>query len=200
LIILTGLTLLVTDVIASDSGKFFAVGATGGISQKSYFSGDLYGGIILPVGKTSFEANVGYTTFANETSYQGVQELKFNSHGIFLEGNYYMIKGLYCGLRLALNFNNVTKDSQAKFKNYSDLDSPTTFFGKAVYGQIGYYQSLGERFGLRIQGQLGFHDYKISQGWIISSDSSSSLRDEQYGIERHGDFLHNISIGLILNL
>ena len=200
LLILILLLLSVNIMIASDSKKTFAVGLTGGLSQKNYYSGDLYGGIVLPAGKTSFEANVGYTSFANETSYQGIHDLKFNSHGVFMEGNYFMIKGLYCGLRLALNLNHVTKASQAKFDNYSNIKSPTTFFGQAVYGQVGYYQSLGERFGIKIQGQIGFHNYKISQGWMISSGSDSSLRDEQHGIERHGDFLHNISIGLVLNL
>ena len=80
----------------------------------------------MPVRKKFFEANAGNTTFVNETSYQGIQDLKFNSHGIFLEGNYFMIKGLYCGLRLAFNLNHVTKDSQAKFDVYTNIDSPTT--------------------------------------------------------------------------
>ena len=200
LIGLIGMMLFFTDGIASDSKKSFAVGLTGGLSQKNYYSGDVYGGLVLPVGKTFFEANAGYTTFVNETSYQAIQDLKFNSHGIFIEGNYFMIKGLYCGLRLAFNLNHVTKDSQAKFDVYPNIDPPTTFFGEAVYGQIGYYQPLGEKLGIKIQGQIGFHNYKITQGWQISSGSGSSLRDEQYGIERHGDLLHNLSIGLVINL
>lgn len=198
-----GLTITSITVFGSDKDSTkirMALGATGGLSQYSSLSGDIYGGVIIPFNLNKAEINFGYTYLKNGTDYSGVKDLEFNSHGLFIEGNYYLIKGLYGGLKFAINFNWVDNESQKKFDIYPDTDSPTFFSGIAGYGHIGYYQPIGENFGIKLQGQIGFHNYKISEGWLLIDNSSNDLRDAQHGIESHAELLYNLSLGLTFRL
>ena len=196
LIIAIGLISFLNNGIASDLEKSRMIGLNGGLSQNNFISGDLYVGMALPFEQQNVEVNLGYSFFRNKTEYQGVRDLKFNSHGLFLEGNYFIIHGLYGGVRFALNFNQVDKSSQAKFDDYSIVDSPTFFTGIAGYGQIGYRQPISNKLSLKVQGQVGIHNYKIAEGYILIDNSSYDPRDAQYGIETHADFLYNLSLGL----
>jgi hypothetical protein len=203
LLCLVGLIISSITLFASDNGntnRRINLGVTGGLSQCSSLSGDVYGGVILPFNPNKTEINFGYTYFKNSTDYSGVKDLEFNSHGLFIEGNYYLIKGLYGGLKFAINFNWVDNQSQKKFEAYPDIDSPTFFPGIAGYGHVGYYLPMGDTFGIKLQGQIGLHNYKIAQGCLLIDNSSSDLRNVQHGIERHAELLYNLSIGLTFRL
>ncbi|MDR2907817.1 MAG: hypothetical protein LBU91_07510 [Bacteroidales bacterium] len=175
-----------------------SIGAIGGFAQNSSWSGDLFGGIIIPIKSIKLEANLGYSVFGNKTSYRGVNDVQFVSHGLFLDGNFYIIDGLYIGLKFALNFNWVNKESQKLFDDYPDIDSPTFFPGKAIYGQIGYYLPIGDILGLKFQAQAGLHNYKITEGWFLIDNTDSYLRDDR--IELHAEFLYRLSVGLVFKL
>ena len=173
--------------------KRFSVGVTGGIAQSNSFSGDLYGALRFKKN----DLNFGYLNFGNKTSYKGVSDLQFKSHGLFVEGNHYLIGGLYTGLRFSVNFNWINKESHKLFDNNPNLDSPTFFSGIAGYGQIGYCHPIGNTFSIKIQTQIGLHNYKISQGWFLIDNSNDDFRNERLGIERHAEILYNLSIGLL---
>jgi hypothetical protein len=203
LICLLGLTMFSNSSFGSDSERTSrrgALGVTGGLSQHGSFSGDIYGGANVPINKINIEVNGGYSYFKNSTDYQGVKDLQFDSHGLFVEGNYFIDRGLYCGIRFALNFNWVDKVSQEKFDNFPDVDSPTFFSGIAGYGHLGYYQLIGKNIGLKLQGQIGLHNYKISEGWLLVNNSDDDIRNEQFGIERHAEVLYSLSVGLVFRL
>ena len=193
IICLLGAIFLANNSFGSDK---FSIGATGGLSQNNSLSGDLY----ISYKLKKLEVNSGYSVFGNKASYRGVNDLQFISHGMFAQGNYYLIGGLYGGLRFAFNLNWVDKGSQKLFDNYQNIDSPTFFSGNAVYGQIGYYQQLGKIIGIKLQTQIGVHSYKIAQGWLLTNNSGSAVTDAQFGIERHSDFLYNLSLGLVFKL
>ncbi len=203
LICITGIIFFSNSLSASDADSTkmrMALGVNGGISQNNSLSGDIYGGVVIPINKNRLETNFGYSFFKNITDYGGVKELQFSSHGLFLEGNYYFTEGFYGGARFAINFNWVDKESQEKFEIYPDTDSPTFFSGIAGYGHLGYHLSIGEKFGIKLQGQIGLHNYKIAEGWLLIDNSSSDVRNAQFGIERHAELLYNLSIGLTFKL
>ncbi len=203
LICITGLIFISSSLSASntDSVKVkIILGLNGGISQSNSLSGDIYGGAIIPINTNKLETNFGYSFFKNNTDYSGVKELHFSSHGLFIEGNYYFTEGFYGGARFSVNFNWVDKESQEKFEIYPDIDSPTFFSGIAGYGHLGYHLSIGENIGIKLQGQIGLHNYKISEGWLLIDNSSSDVRNAQFGIERHAELLYNLSIGLTFKL
>ena len=174
-------------------GKRFSIGVTGGIAQNNSFSGDLYGALRFKKN----DLNFGYLHFGNKTSYRGVSDLHFKSHGLFVEGNHYLIGGLYGGLRFAINFNWVNKESQKLFENKPNINSPTFFSGIAGYGQIGYCQPIGGTFSIKFQTQIGLHNYRISQGWFLIDTSNDDFNNERLGVERHAELLYNLSIGLL---
>lgn len=178
----------------------FSVGITGGLSQNNSFFGDVYGGVkLVPISK-NIDVNVGYSVFSNKTSYRGVDNLLFTSHGLFVEGNYFLIGGLYGGLRFSVNFNWIDPDSQKQFEYYPNIDSPTFFSGIAGYGQVGYYHPIKKFIGIKLQLQIGLHNYKISEGWLLYDNSSSDIRNMQFGIERHAEFLYNLGVGFVFKL
>ena len=183
-----------------DSTKIsFSLGISGGLAQYNSFSGDLYGGVTIPFQDKKAEINLGYLYFVSNTDYEDIQDLEFSSHGLFLEGNYYLKKGFYTGLRFAVNFNWVDKESQKKFDNIPDIDSPTFFSGIAGYGQLGLCLPIGNKLGIKLQGQIGIHNYQIAQGWLLIDNSNSDLRKAEIGIYRHAALLYNLSVGLTYN-
>ncbi|MCL2683361.1 MAG: hypothetical protein FWE63_07785 [Bacteroidales bacterium] len=183
----------------SEKAKFI-IGATGGLSQNNFLSGDLYCGVSIPLKSDQLEINFGYSTFSNKATYRGVKNLQFKSHGLFIEGNYVLSSGLYFGLRVAFNLNWVDENSQKLFDNYT-FKSPTFFSGKAFYGQIGYYYPIGTSIGIKGQFQIGLHNYKIAEGryWQFGN-SNDPIRDAQLGVEWRIGFLYNLSVGFILKL
>jgi hypothetical protein len=181
---------------ANSTESRIALGLSGGVSQDKSFSGEIYGGATIPEISNKLEANIGYLFFTNKTEYVGVNELEFSSHGLFIEGNYYFINGFYGGVRFALNFNWVDKESQEKFETYPDTDSPTFFTGNAIYGHFGYNLPISERVGIKLQGQIGLHNYQITEGWILIETSSDDFSKSEMGIESNADLLYNLSIGL----
>jgi hypothetical protein len=186
---------------AADSTKNkLSLGITTGLSQAAFFSGDIFVEGILPIHSHKLGLAFGYLHFQNTTDYGGVKDLGFSSHGFFSEGNYYFTDGFYGGLRLALNFNWVAGESQKKFDAVPDKNSPTFFTGIAKYLHLGYHLPIGKNTGIKLQGQIGLHNYKISEGWLLIHNSSNDIRDEQSGIEKHLEFLYNLSAGFTLKL
>jgi hypothetical protein len=205
IISLFGLTLFANKSFCTEKetteNKFF-VGVTSGLSQNNSLSGDLYGGINIPLKKMKLDVNFGYSVFKNKTSYSGVNNLQFISHGLFIEGNYYLIEGLYTGLRIAVNYNWINDNSQKLFDNYPDIESPKGFSGTASFLNIGYNQPIGNNVCLKLQAQIGIHNHRVAEGWYwsLSDNSSNDFRAAQFGVERHYEFLYNISIGLVFKL
>ncbi len=203
LFFLTGLLILANASFASATDKQnvrIILGFTGGVSQQNSLSGDIYGGIIMPVDKSKIELNCGYSFFKNNTNYSRIEDLEFSSHGLFMEGNYYIIDKLYGGLRFAVNFNWINKESQQKFNKYPDIDSPTFFSGLAGYAHLGYHQPITKKIGVKLQGQMGIHNYKIAEGSVLIDNSSSDIINLQFGIERHTELLYNVSISLTFKI
>jgi hypothetical protein len=197
-ICILGLIMISTALSASvtDSTKNnVTLGISAGLAQNTSFSADVFVESILPIHSHNFGMSFGYLHFKNTTDYSGVKDLEFSSHGLFTEGNYYFSDAFYGGLRFALNFNWVVGESQKKFDDVPDIDSPTFFTGIAGYMHLGYHQPIGKNIGIKLQGQIGLHNYKIAQGWLLVDNSSDDIRNAQFGIEKHAAFLYNLNVG-----
>ena len=88
------------------------------------------------------------------------------------------------------------KDSQKKFDAINGVNSPTLFTGRAGFIQLGAKHNLNNKISLRIQGQLGIHNFKIAQDAIYFNNSNDRIRNAQFGIEHRSEFLYNLSTGL----
>lgn len=200
---LTGLIMISTAIFGSvtdSTDNRMSLGITAGLSQNTSFSGDISVEGKIPIHSHKIGVAFGYLHFQNTTDYSGVKDLEFSSHGIFSEGNYYFTERLYGGLRLALNFNWVAGESQKKFDTFPDKDSPTFFTGISKYLHLGYHLPIGKNIGIKLQGQIGLHNYKIAEGWLLINNSGNEIRNAQSGIEQHLEFLYNLSAGFTLKL
>lgn len=205
LLIILLLTAIATKSYCSDADSLktaFNLGIAGGISQGQSLSGDLYIGALIPIKREKIEANLGYSFFLNETSYQDIEGLEFQSHGLFIEGNFHFNMNMYAGLKFAYNLNWVDEHSQTQFESNSSNNSPTFFAGKSIYTHLGFFKELTKSFSMKVQGQVGIHNYKMDEGkyWQLFGDSDESLNLAQFGIETKNQILYNLSIGLIYKL
>jgi hypothetical protein len=178
----------------------FQFGVLGGVNQIRAINSDVLGGTKIIVLSKSVEANLGYSYFQNLTNYNAVKDILYFSHGVFAEGNYFFNSIFYAGLRLNLNMNWVERDSQKKFDAVSGVNSPTFFTGRATFVQLGMHHNIAKNISLRIQGQLGIHNFKIAQDAVYFNNSSDRFRNAQFGIEHRSDFLYNLCGGLFLKI
>jgi hypothetical protein len=184
------------------STKKFHFGLTGGFSQNSSMSGDIFGGYIFTLNSTKSEANFGYTYFDNTTNFDNVKDIVYSSHGLFGEFNYYMTPKIYTGARFAINMNFVDEESQRKYEQNSIKDPPIYFNGKAILGQIGYNQKLIKNSSLRVQGQLGVHNYQMETGAVYFSNDHSPVPaqfKDKYAKELQLKLLFNLSASFLIS-
>ena len=183
------------------SQKKFLVGLTGGLSQNTSLSGDIYGGYIFTLNSTRCEVNLGYTYFDNTTNFDSVNDLVYSSHGLFSAFNYYLTSKIYAGVRFSINMNFVDEKSQIKYEQYSIKDPPIYFTGEAILGQIGYNQMLLKNLSFRLQGQFGIHNYQMETGAVYFSNDNSPVPDkfkDKYAKELQLKFLYNLSAGFVV--
>ena len=176
-------------------------GVTGGITQNSCLSGDIYGGYRFKNNSMLYETNFGYTFFKNSTRFDGFDNLFYASHGVFGEFNYLLTPRLFTGARASINMNFVDGKSQDNYELQSTKDAPTYFTGMAVFGQIGYNIFCCKSIDLRLKAQLGFQKYIIGTGAIYISNDISPIPAEYrdtYARESQLKLLGNLSIGIII--
>ncbi len=174
-------------------------GINGGINRNNYLSGDIFGGVIIPINSEKIEANIGYANFKNKTDFDNVKDLLYISHGIFGEANYFINKNIFVGTRLSLNMNFVDNESQNKYDLVSNRNPPTYFTGIGYFGQLGYNQAIGQRVNFRLQGQIGLQNYKMATGALYFSNMNSPSTD-RYTEENQVKLLCNLTLGLIVKL
>lgn len=176
-------------------------GVTGGVSQNSSLTGDIYGGYKFVNNDMQFETNLGYSFFQNSTKFDGFESIFYDSHGVFGEFNYFLTPGLFTGVRASINMNFVDGKSQDNYEQQSTKDAPTYFTGIALFGQIGYNVLCLRNLDFRLKAQLGLQNYLIGTGAIyISNDTSpvpAEFRDK-YARELQLKLLGNLSIGIII--
>ena len=179
----------------------FHFGLSGGLSQNNSLSGDIYGGMVIPLNSYIIETNFGYTYFKNTTDFDNVKDLLYYSHGIFGEANYFLTSHFYGGVRVSLNMNFVDKASQKKYDEASTRNPPTYFTGIAGFGQLGYNLPIGRKINLRLQGQVGVQNFHIATGALYFSNSNPPFNiSDRYTEEKQSKLLYNLSVGLIVKL
>lgn len=179
----------------------FHFGFTGGFSQNNSLSGDMYGGMIIPLYSFKIETNFGYTYFNNTTDFDNVKDLLYYSHGVFCEANYFLTSNFYGGVRVSINMNFVDKISQNKYDDVSARNPPTYFTGIAGFGQLGYNLPIGKKINFRLQGQAGIQNYHIATGALYFSSSNGPFNiSDEYTEEKQSKFLYNFSVGLLVKL
>jgi len=168
-----------------------------GYDQKSKINEEIYGSIRFNKKKFPIELKIGLKHDANNTNFNDVKDLHFDTYSVLVDANFYLIKNFYAGLRLTMDFNNVDSKSQDIYQSVKSSDPPVFFSGSSFLGQIGYCQPIFKnRIYLRIQGQVGVRSYHIANGSLYFSSSYITTNTPSYREEVHTESLYNISLGL----
>jgi hypothetical protein len=196
-----GLTFISFTLIGSNNRNEktkIALGLTGGLSQYNTLSGEIYCGGIIPINSNNFEINIGYNQFNGKTNYKKISPLGYNAHGAFVEGNIILPSNIYLGLKLNYNLNWIDDNSQKIFDKTINVESPEFFAGKSGFSHVGYRLPLSNKFLMKFQGQIGFHNFKIAEGsyWQIGSGSNHPSQEAKAGIETKLHLLYNLNVGL----
>ncbi len=142
------------------------------------------------------EIKAGLNNRSYQLNFDGVKNLNAQSIGLFGDITIYLFnKGLFTGLRWELiNFNWLTSESKIKVENERNYSPTSLYTGTCMFFQIGYNFQLSDKIGLKLYGQPGFQQFKItngssSAGSYVQGPSTSDLISED-----HYKFIYNINV------
>ncbi len=210
-ILLIAISLLITNNISyaaqSDSTQIhFALGISGGIVNKAFggsnqlfisersISGEAYGSMFINNNHHKIECSAGYHFFRGQPDFFYEDDFYFNSHNLFIQGNYYLTPDVFVGLRQSWNLNTVDYVSQKGSSEDYGISSET-FAGVAGFLVLGYHKNITPSLSLKVQGQIGFHTYTIGDGINISFP-------EDFIMIGHStiNILYGINVGLVFRI
>ena len=192
---------LITGAKASITDSLY-FGVAGGYTNYNTIKGELY----LKKGLSIFNKHAEIKAGMNNRSYQlgfdNVENLKASSIGFFGDIVIYPFNsGLYAGLRWELiNFNWLSNESRQKVEKERNYKATSLYTGTCGFLQIGYLFKLGNNANLRIYGQPGFQQYKISNGTSSSGSFVQSSTNTDIKIEDRTRFIYDLNMSFEFRL
>lgn len=178
-----------------------SIGFCGGYDSYSTFRGEVY----LKsdkLFKLKSEIKVGLNNRSYDLEFDNLEDL--NAQSICLFGDlaiYPFNKGLFAGLRWEfINFNWLTSESKSIIENERDYSPTSLFTGTCAFLQIGYDFRLSDKIGLKLYGQPGFQQFKISNGSFSSGSYGQGSSTDDLIIEDHSEFIYNINLSIEFRL
>lgn len=191
LILLLCTAFLASEVYA-ETVESLSIGFGGGYSSYNTFGGELYLQTNIQLFKLSSELKFGLNNRSYQLSFDGVSGLEASSIGFFGDIAIFPFnKGLFTGVRWELiNINWLSGDSKVKiFKER--LYHPVSYYsGTCFFFQVGYKFDISNRFGIRIYGQPGLQQFKISNGQLPPDTK----------MEEYFKFIYNINLSFDIRI
>ena len=174
-----------------------SIGFGGGYSSYNTFRGELYLKSDFKLGKLKSEIKVGMNNHSYQLAFDNVSDLNASSIGLFGDFAIYPLKnGLFTGIRWELiNFNWLSEASKNKIRNEKGYEPTSLYTGTCIFLQIGYKFKISKNFGVKLYGQPGFQQFKISNG-SFSSGSSVTNPSGDLIIEDHYKFIYNLNLSI----
>ena len=178
-----------------------SIGLGGGYSSYNTFRGEFYLKSELKVGNRNSEIKVGMNNRSYQLSFDKVSDLNASSIGLFGDFAIYPFNnGLFTGVRWELiNFNWLSEESKNKIRNEKGYEPTSLYTGTCLFFQIGYKFKISKNFGIKLYGQPGFQQFKISNG----SFSSGSYVTDPSGdpiVEDHYKFIYNVNLSIEIKI
>jgi hypothetical protein len=191
-------TILISTQLYAGILDSLSIGLGGGYDSYNTFRGEAYLKSHIKLFNRKTEIEAGLSNRSYQLDFDNVKDLEASSIGFFGDIAIYPFnKGLFTGIRWDLiNFNWLSSDSKTKIekaRNYSPTDMYT---GTCIFFQLGYNFQLSNKFGIKIYGQPGFQQFKISNGSsssgiYVQTNSTTNLK-----VEDHVEFIYNINLSL----
>ena len=178
-----------------------SIGLGGGYSSYNTFRGELYLKSDLKLFKRNTELKFGMNNRSYQLTFDGVSDLNASSVGIFGDIAIYPFnKGFFAGLRWELiNFNWLSDTSKTKIETERSYTPTSLYTGTCMFFQLGYKFGISEIFGIKLYGQPGFQQFKISNG-SLSSGSYVQNPSNDLIVEDHYKFIYNVNLSIEIKI
>ncbi len=175
-----------------------SIGVGGGYESYNTFRGEIYLKSDIQMFNRKAELKAGLNNRSFRLDFDNIEELDAKAIGLFADATVYPFnKGLFTGLRWELiNFNRFTTDSKSKIEAEKDYPAPSLFTGTCLFFQLGYNFKVSDNFGLKLYGQPGFQQFKISNGDFTSGNYSQGSSNDNLITEDHYKFIFNINLSI----
>ena len=178
-----------------------SIGLGGGYSSYNTFQGELYLKSDLKLFDRNSEVKFGVNNRSYQLTFDNVSDLNASSIGFFGDIVVYPFdKGLFAGVRWELiNLNWLSEESKNKIRSEKGYEPTSLYTGTCMFLQIGYKLKISNNFGIKLYGQPGFQQFKISNG----STSSGSYVQNPSGdliIEDHYKFIYNVNLSFEIRI
>jgi hypothetical protein len=179
-----------------------SIGLCGGYDSYSTFRGEVYLKSEIKIFKLKSEIKAGINNRSYNLEFDNVKDLNAQSVCIFGDIAIYPFnKGLFAGLRWEfINFNWLTSESKSIIEYERDYSPTSLFTGTCAFFQIGYNFKLSNMIGLKLYGQPGFQQFKISNGSFSSGSYGQGGSTDNLIIENHTEFIYNINMSIEFKL
>lgn len=169
-----------------------SIGLSSGYDSYNTFRGEIYLKSNINIFHRKAEMKVGINNRSYKLDFDNVRDLNASSIGFFGDVAIYPFnKGLFTGFRWELiNFNWLTDDSKTKIEDSRNYSPTSMYTGTCMFFQLGYNFRLSNKIGIKLYGQPGFQQFKITNGSTINS----------LIIEDHYEFIYNINLGIEFKL
>ncbi|MDO8929536.1 MAG: hypothetical protein Q7W54_11185 [Bacteroidota bacterium] len=192
---------LITGAKASITDSLY-FGVAGGYSNYNTFKGEFYLKKDLTIFNRHAELRAGMNNRNYQLDFDNVKDLKASSVGFFGDVVIYPFKkGFFAGLRWELiNFNWLSNESKQKIENERNYTATSFYTGTCGFLQVGYRFKLGNNTNLKIYGQPGFQQYKISNGSNSSGGFVQSSTNTDIKIEDRTRFIYDLNMSFEFRL
>ncbi|MEC3882083.1 hypothetical protein [Parapedobacter sp. 10938] len=181
----------------------FSVGFNANYTNESAFGGELFlkRGITLFQQQTEIKAGIGNRSYS--FAFDGVQDLQAASVGLFGDLAIYPFNqdGFFVGVRLEpINLNWLAMESMSRFENDKGYRPSSLYSGACAFFQAGYRLRVSDRFRVRLYGQPGVQQFRISNGETTFGDYIDGDSTEGLISESQYKFIYNVNLGVEIRL
>jgi hypothetical protein len=175
-----------------------SIGLCGGYDSYKTFRGEIYLNSEIRIFKLKSEIKAGISNRSYDLEFDNIQNL--NAQSICLFGDFVIYpfnKGLFTGIRWEfINFNWLTPESKSTIENEREYSPTSLYTGTCAFFQIGYNFRLSDKIGLKLYGQPGVQQFKISNGSMSSGSYGQVNSTDDLIFENHVEFIYNINLSI----
>jgi hypothetical protein len=194
LYLLTFVMVLFTAQLHAGALDTLSIGIGGGYESYKTFKGEIYLKSNFDLFNRKAELKAGVNNRSYNLEFDNVKDLSAKSVGFFGDITIYPFnKGLFTGIRWELiNFNWLTAGSRTKIENERNYSATLLYSGTCMFFQLGYDFKISDKAGIKIYGQPGIQQFKISNG----SSTAQNTSNDNVIMEDHYKFIYNINLSI----
>lgn len=179
-----------------------SIGLGGGYNSYNTIRGEIYLKSDIKLFNRKAEVKAGLNNRSYQLEFDNVKDLNAQSFGFFGDMAIYPLnEGLFTGIRWELiNFNWLTSDSRTKIENDRNYSPTSLYTGTCIFLQLGYNLQLSDKMGIKLYGQPGFQQFKITNGssssgsYVQKSSTDTLISEDNY------EFIYNINLSIEIRI